>query len=254
MTGGKVLREFKKTEDVLQEFKGRVIDFVNSEEWAAYQRFNNCFPQFDNKEIEEALNVMPTATMLLDKETWQSLNRIVVDGQEPVILYRGTPMYDVQQTEGDNLPEVVSVLQGAAPKGAYRMLRQYAKTLGFKVVESKTELPEQVNGQTEQMARRILINANKSPKQKLKTLAHEIFHAKYHREEFNRAKAEVEAETAAFLMCRALGVDTSDYSVGYVASWAAEDEGVLDRADEWKIFLMEETVKSLLEDVAVSNN
>lgn len=36
----------------------------------------------------------------------------------------------------------------------------------------------------------------------------------------DRALAELEAESVAYIVCGSLGLDTSDYSFGYVAGWA----------------------------------
>ncbi len=58
------------------------------------------------------------------------------------------------------------------------------------------------------------------PAQQVKTLAHELAHALLHEGTDDRALAELEAESTAFVVCRSLGLDTSDYSFGYVACWA----------------------------------
>jgi antirestriction protein ArdC len=54
----------------------------------------------------------------------------------------------------------------------------------------------------------------------VKTLAHELAHALLHEKFDNRPLAELEAESTAFVVCQALGIDSSDYSFGYVANWA----------------------------------
>jgi hypothetical protein len=58
----------------------------------------------------------------------------------------------------------------------------------------------------------------------VKTLAHEIGHALLHEQFDNRALAELEAESMAYVICQALNLDTSDYSFGYVAGWAGGGE------------------------------
>jgi O-methyltransferase involved in polyketide biosynthesis len=58
----------------------------------------------------------------------------------------------------------------------------------------------------------------------VKTLAHEIGHALLHEQFDNRVLAELEAESTAYVICQALGLDTSDYSFGYVAGWAGGGE------------------------------
>ena len=54
----------------------------------------------------------------------------------------------------------------------------------------------------------------------MKTLAHEIAHALLHEKFDSRALAELEAESTAYVVCQALGIDSGDYSFGYVATWA----------------------------------
>jgi antirestriction protein ArdC len=58
----------------------------------------------------------------------------------------------------------------------------------------------------------------------VKTLAHEIAHALLHEQFDSRALAELEAESTAYVVCQALGIDSSDYSFGYVATWAGGGE------------------------------
>ena len=58
----------------------------------------------------------------------------------------------------------------------------------------------------------------------MKTLAHEIAHALLHEQFDSRALAELEAESTAYVVCQALGIDSSDYSFGYVATWAGGGE------------------------------
>jgi len=63
-----------------------------------------------------------------------------------------------------------------------------------------------------------------SPAQRVKTIGHEIAHALLHEKFDDRAVAELEAESTAYVVCQALGLDTSDYSFGYVATWAGGGE------------------------------
>ncbi len=58
----------------------------------------------------------------------------------------------------------------------------------------------------------------------MKTLAHEIAHALLHEKFDSRALAELEAESTAYVVCQALGIDSGDYSFGYVATWAGGGE------------------------------
>ena len=70
-----------------------------------------------------------------------------------------------------------------------------------------------------------------SESQTIKTLIHEIAHAKLHndnaikgREELSRSQEEVEAESIAYIVSTYFGIDTSDYSFGYIANWSSNKE------------------------------
>src|SRR5439155_16495252 len=68
--------------------------------------------------------------------------------------------------------------------------------------------------------RRIRVEVRNAPAQRVKTLAHEIAHAILHEGFTDRALAELEAESTAYVVCSALEVAADDYSFGYVAGWA----------------------------------
>ena len=69
-----------------------------------------------------------------------------------------------------------------------------------------------------------------SQKQTVKTMLHEISHATLHRRKKNEPPSkdqhtrEVEAESVAYVVCQHFGIDTSDYSFGYVAGWSKGKE------------------------------
>ena len=82
--------------------------------------------------------------------------------------------------------------------------------------------------------KRIAINEGMSELQTLKTAIHEIAHAKLHDIDLNAPKdeqprvdrrtREVEAESVAYTVCQHYGLDTSDYSFGYIAGWSSGKE------------------------------
>ncbi len=142
------------------------------------------------------------------------------DGGEhrPVIGFRTVPIFDIAQTDGDGLPEVSRNLTGDDPEAWFEKLTDRADSLGY-VVE-RTELPGTTNGDCAIARRRIRVECRNQPAQQVKTLAHELAHAILHVGSEDRPLAELEAESTAFVVCRALGLDTSEYSFGYVACWA----------------------------------
>ena len=77
----------------------------------------------------------------------------------------------------------------------------------------------------------IAIQQGMSQTQTIKTLVHEMMHQKLHAKEAqdpdhptDRRTKEVEAESAAFCVASAYGIDTSEYSFGYVAGWSSGKE------------------------------
>ncbi len=93
-----------------------------------------------------------------------------------------------------------------------------AASLGFAVEDAS--LPPGVNGDCSHDLRRIRVEAANRPAQRVKTLAHEMAHAVLHADFSDRPLAELEAESTAYVVCQAVGLETGDYSFGYVATWA----------------------------------
>lgn len=83
----------------------------------------------------------------------------------------------------------------------------------------------QGNGYYELDTKRIALRAGMSSLQTLKTLIHEIAHSLLHNDDkFSTRDAEVQAESIAYVVCSSLGLDTSEYSFEYVASWSEGKE------------------------------
>src|SRR5207244_2730551 len=74
--------------------------------------------------------------------------------------------------------------------------------------------------------RRIRIREGLEPAQRAKTLCHEIAHAMLHERENNRERAELEAESTAYVVLDAFGLDSASYSFGYLASWGEGKQAV----------------------------
>ncbi len=139
--------------------------------------------------------------------------------------FKLVPVFDISQTEGPDLPDIVSKLEGLAPEGVFVKLTEFAQGIGFRV-ERPESLDSGANGDTTHSEGRIRVVSTNSEAQQAKTLAHEIGHALLHdpgveaTNELARGLKELEAESTAYVICTALGMDTSDYSFGYVAGWA----------------------------------
>lgn len=151
--------------------------------------------------------------------------RRVDDGDESrrvVAGFRVATVFDVAQTDGAPLPDAgPRRLTGDDPTelfaAAVGMIegRRFAFTLG------RLDGP---NGGTWPAARRVVVDERLEPAQRTKTTVHELAHVVLHAEAAAsvdcRDRLEVEAESVAFVTCGAAGLDTSAYSVAYVAGWA----------------------------------
>ena len=73
-----------------------------------------------------------------------------------------------------------------------------------------------------------MVRTSNSPLQRVKTLAHELGHAILHEQYDNRPLAELEAESVAFIVCANHGINSDDYTFGYVANWVGGTHEALD--------------------------
>ena len=145
--------------------------------------------------------------------------------------FRPAYVFDVSQTDGDDLPEQPAprLLAGAAPAGLWDALGALAAARGFTVERGDCG---QANGYTHFGDRRIRVRADVDPAQAVKTLAHELGHVLIHDPAAFagttagcRGTVEVEAESVAYLVAGDAGLDAAAYSFPYVAHWAGGVDG-----------------------------
>ncbi|EGT5079083.1 antirestriction protein ArdA [Clostridioides difficile] len=146
--------------------------------------------------------------------------------------YKVVSVFDVSQTEGRELPDIaVDELTGDVDryKDFFAALEKTSPVpIGFEKIEGGA------HGYYHLEDKRIAIDEGMSQLQTLKTAIHEIAHAKLHDIDLNAPKdeqprvdrrtREVEAESVAYTVCQHYGLDTSDYSFGYVAGWSSGRE------------------------------
>lgn len=141
--------------------------------------------------------------------------------------FRTVTVFDVSQTEGKPLPELAKKLTGDVAQ--YE--RMIAALRGISPYPISIEpFPGTAYGCCNFVEQRILVQPGMSQTQTIKTLIHEVSHAKLHAptektdgklpQSKQRFVREMEAESVAYVVCRHFGVDTSDYSFGYVAGWS----------------------------------
>ena len=147
--------------------------------------------------------------------------------------FKVVSVFDVSQTEGREIPDIaVNMLTGDVEhyKDVFAALEKTSPVpVGFEKIEGGA------HGYYHLEDKRIALDEGMSELQTLKTLIHEIAHAKLHDIDLNapledlenrpdRRTREVQAESIAYTVCQHYGLDTSDYSFGYVAEWSAGRE------------------------------
>lgn len=135
-------------------------------------------------------------------------------------------VFDISQTEGKEIPEMITTLEGNVEQfqDFLFVLKEVSPVpVGFENIGGKA------HGYFHNIENRIAINEGESQMQTIKTLIHEIAHAMLHstdvfseqHNEKSRNSKEVEAESVAYVVCQHFGIDTSDYSFGYIAGWSS---------------------------------
>ena len=209
--------------------------------------FNSWKNQFQRnvKKGEKGIKIIAPSPFKIKQET----EKIDPQTQKPVIGRDGKPVteekeitipaykvvsvFDVSQTEGKELPDIaVDALTGDVEQYSdfFAALEKTSPVpIGFEKIEGGA------HGYYHLEDKRIALDEGMSELQTLKTAIHEIAHAKLHDIDLNAPKdeqqprvdrrtREVEAESVAYTVCQHYGLDTSDYSFGYVAGWSSGRE------------------------------
>lgn len=148
--------------------------------------------------------------------------------------FKVATVFDVSQTEGKELPSLcVNELTGSVEH--YNTLIPAVEAVSPVPVYFNFPFPSAAKGCFSHIEQCVYIRPGMSEVQTLKTLIHEVSHAKCHAlpvengivtglPEKDRHTREVEAESIAYVVCHHFGVDTSDYSFGYIAGWSKNRE------------------------------
>lgn len=141
--------------------------------------------------------------------------------------YKVITVFDISSTEGEELPEIATDLKNDV-EGYDRFMKALIESspvpVEFKNIQGDS------HGYYSVDEKKIVIRDGMSQQQTMKTLIHEIRHAILHDRESvkeresqpDRNTKEVEAESVAYTVCQHFGIDTSEYSFGYVAGWSSD--------------------------------
>ena len=208
---------------------------------AGYNAWKNKFNRYVKKG-EKGIQIIAPAPVKereerekIDKDTGLT---VLNENGEPEIevvervipWFRVTTVFDYAQTDGEPLP-TLEVNELTARVKDYTLLKEAIEQVSPVPIRFG-EIEGSAKGYYSHMDKEICVRADMGESQTIKTMIHEVAHAMLHDsdqmkqrgEEKDQLTKETEAESIAFTVCSALGIDTSDYSFPYVASWASGKE------------------------------
>jgi antirestriction protein ArdC len=197
----------------------------------------------------------PNATRVAGYKAWQSLGRQVRKGEKAIEIlapvrrkreidsgegeketvyalagFRSASVFDVSQTDGDDLPPIESPLKGGDSGTIDRLVafsRENGVPVRFEGALGANGYCRYRNGKPFE----IVVDPLLSELHRAKTLAHEVAHSLMHadddyRDHTKKSLLELEAESVAFLVASAFGLDTSGYSFPYIACWQETEDAI----------------------------
>jgi len=174
-----------------------------------------------------------------EKGKWKSINKatpqekqLIKEGKKEVtqgrLYFSVGHVFDIHQTNAtaNDLPKIFPNrwLEGNVEdyKALYKGMEAIAEKNGISIIAPKEELGS-AKGACYPLTKEVALNPRNSERQNVKTLLHEITHAKLHTEEsranYTDAEREFQAEMTAYTVSSYFGVDTSEYSLGYLSHW-----------------------------------
>lgn len=239
-----------------------VESLTTSEDWRRWLATMSRFHRYSASNCLMILTQRPDATAVAGFRTWKSLGRSVRKGTKGIAIW--APMtrrietdddepdesttavrrvgfklayvFDVSDTDGEPLPEHPDqprLLSGEAPPAMVEALTRQIHDAGYSL-RYEPAVPDYpgANGSTDFFSHTVTIATDgRSPAARAKTLAHELAHVLLHADlshtRPDRSRREVEAESVAYLVCAAYGLDAIDYTLGYVAGWSGGDPAVV---------------------------
>jgi antirestriction protein ArdC len=242
-----------------QQLLVAVEALTTSEDWRRYLGVVNRFHTYSATNCLMIAFQRPKATRVAGYRTWTTFGRQVRKGSKGIAIWApvtrkvetaegGEPdpdalrrcvgfrlayVFDVADTEGDPLPEPPAparLLAGEAPAGMWDALADLVVGAGYRIelVDAIAHSPG-ANGTTSPNDRLVQIaTSGRSAAAMCKTLAHELAHVLLHATALEtgtleRARAEIEAESVAYLVCAGFGLDSMEYTLGYMANWSDGD-------------------------------
>lgn len=139
--------------------------------------------------------------------------------------FRPAYVFDYADTSGDPLPSITSMLEESVE--SFEELKEVLIKVS-PVPITFEPITTGANGFYSPTELRIVVKDDLPQLQTIKTMIHEIGHASLghgsKEDKWDRETKEVQAESVAYWVTQMLGLDTSDYSFGYIGGWSKDKE------------------------------
>lgn len=242
----------KDIKAITEQLEQGVKEVFTSDKYIEYLQFMSKFTSYSFNNTMLIFLQKPNASLVAGYKSWQQKGRQVRKGEKGITIlapcphkkeiedengekqtiswtsFRAVSVFDVSQTDGAELPTgCITMLTGEVENytDLVKKLEEISPVpVGYENIEGGA------NGYFNTAEKRIAIQEGMSQQQTIKTLIHEISHAILHdrdegeEKDADRHTREVQAESVAYTVCSMLGLDTSDYSFGYVAGWSSTKE------------------------------
>lgn len=238
----------------LQEHLQRGINqYLDSENFKNYLDFVSQFHNYSFNNILLLKAQKSDITMIASFKKWNDLGRKIKKGEQALfvfaptevykkdaegnyikdhngefiksIYYKLVPVFDVAQTSGAKLPQPIYRLEEnfKDPLEFKRIFESISKISNVPIRFEEFSEESNLNGYYHHEKKEIVIRKKMSEQMIVKTLLHELVHSRIHSLDENRSQKEFEAESVAYIVANHFGIDTSNYTFGYLSSWT--DEG-----------------------------
>jgi antirestriction protein ArdC len=245
-----------KAQKLLTKLEEGLKNLLESGDWKSYLLTQSRFHKYSFYNTCLILQQCPDATRVAGYQKWQGLGRQVRRGEKAIWIlapmfskkeredengekepakilsgFKDVKVFDISQTDGEELPEIVSCLQGD-DEGLSQNLLAFSRSNGVPVefrgvVLGACGVCLFKSGKPVQ----IVVDPLLSKLHQAKTLAHEIAHSLLHGADqylghAPKSLAELEAESVAFIVTQHFGLDTSSYSFPYIARWQQQEDAI----------------------------
>lgn len=244
----------KDLKGIEEHIKSGIANYLDSETFKNYLDFALQFRQYSyrNKILIQSQN--PKASLVAGYRAWQDKGRQVQRGEKALKIFvpslaakkdkdgnysrdkegnvikevKGfylASVYDVRQTEGEPIPKPIYELEENInnPQKFDWYIKAITKLSPVPI--QFAEIKGTAKGFFVPSEKQITIRPGMSESQTIKTMLHEITHSILHDNNVpvfgssEYARQEIEAESVAYMIANSLGIETQEYSFGYLASW-----------------------------------